>query len=267
MIILSSPLSHPSRHQSRLTSEQRSFRPSVHEVVGHTWIKHLRNRQLLRIVFFLQPWAPKVAPYPVSCAVPSPSHEQMEKSWSSQVARGQIIGSVSKPSPVLPDGEPSLPIWLAVNRREVLTHHTLLSLVVQCLKEDGNHRMCSWRLIHRTPGEGSEHGRRDASGSNVRREKYKERGSSQAPFQSPNRRPDRSPMNTFMHEEKKEKPRRKVHANKQAPLKVYIPSTVSLGNLATILKVRIGTGMSFLQRCIGLLLSQNGCRGGLPALA
>jgi hypothetical protein len=98
-------------------------------------------------------------------------------------------------------------------------------------------------LVHRTPGEGSEHGRRDASGSNARREKHKERGSSQqAPFQSPNRRPDRSPMNTFMREEKKEKPRRKVHANKQAPLKVYIPSTVSVGNLATILKVRIGMG-------------------------
>ncbi|RXW24893.1 hypothetical protein EST38_g985 [Candolleomyces aberdarensis] len=42
-----------------------------------------------------------------------------------------------------------------------------------------------------------------------------------------------------MHEEKREKPKRKVNNNKRAPLKVYIPTTVSVGNLATILKVRI----------------------------
>ncbi|KAJ2931442.1 hypothetical protein H1R20_g5671, partial [Candolleomyces eurysporus] len=44
-----------------------------------------------------------------------------------------------------------------------------------------------------------------------------------------------------MREENREKPKRKVNTNKRAPLKVYIPTTVSVGNLATILKVRIGT--------------------------
>lgn len=96
--------------------------------------------------------------------------------------------------------------------------------------------------VHRTHGIESETSRRDPGGP--RRQTYKERGSSlQPPSQSPNQRPSRSPVNDFKYDEKKHKSKRKaLNTTRQTPLKVYIPTTVSVGNLATILKVRIGAG-------------------------
>jgi len=83
------------------------------------------------------PWAPKVALFPVSSAVPSPSLVQTARSWSSQVASARITGSVSASHRPRRDAPHRLGRLSLVRTDK---QHSL-----QYQKVDGSRRMCSWR--------------------------------------------------------------------------------------------------------------------------